>query len=185
MPSKEKPLLLSPVRTSAPISPRSSPLRNSCRPSADYNSASAQHLTHQLRPGSQPSISSLSDSPVTSRKSSMCTPKHPTTLGAHNPLGHGSNQVHQSSTHTWHLQAFPTSMHRLSEPSSLMFRVTYLILGNVSKTSLLILTHNSRRNPYLDIAPHLTQLLDPSAMREASWKKVAAWTEVSRTSRPS
>ena len=52
-------------------------------------------------------------------------------LEAHISLGHSSNQVHWSSTHTWHLWAFLTSTHRLSEPFSLMFRVTYPILGNV------------------------------------------------------
>ena len=119
------------VRTSAPISPRSSSLQNSCRPSADYDSALAQHLTHWLRPGSQPSISPPSDSPVTPQKSSSCTPKHPMMLGTHNPLGHSSNQVNRSLTHTWHLRAFLTSTHRLSEPCTLMFGVTYLILGNV------------------------------------------------------
>ena len=31
------------------------------------------------------------------------------------------------------------------------------------------------------VAPHLTWLLDPSTMREASRKKVAAWTEASQT----
>ena len=76
--------------------------------------------------------SSPSDLLVTSQKSSSCTPKCLTTLEAHNPLGHGSNQVHRSSTHMWHLWALPTSMHRLSEPSSLTFGVTYPILGNVS-----------------------------------------------------
>ena len=62
-------------------------------------------------------------------------------LEAHIPLGHGSNQVPQSLTHTWHLRAPLTLMHRLSEPFSLMFGVTYLILGNVSNDLLPTFTH--------------------------------------------
>ena len=55
----------------------------------------------------------------------------------------------------WHLWAFLTLTYRLSEPFTLTFRVTYLILGKrpYIMTFLLILTHISRRNPYLDTKP--------------------------------
>ena len=69
-----------------------------------------------------------------------------TMLEARNSLGHGSNQVHQSSTHTWHLRAFPTSMHRLSEPSSFSFGVLIRFL----ETSLM--THSVTSRNTLDHA---------------------------------
>ena len=74
-----------------------------------------------------------------------------TMLEACNSLGHGSNQVHQSLTHMWHLWAFPTSMHRLSEPSSFSFGVLIRFLETSLTTHSLILTQISWRNSYLDI----------------------------------
>ena len=110
--------------------------------------------------------SSPSDSPVTTRESSSCTLKCLTTLEAHNSLGHGSNQVHRSLTHMWHLQALPTSTHRLLEPSSLTFRVTSPILGDVSNDLFPLFTHISRRNLYLDSITRLIPTVKVSVHQE-------------------
>ena len=99
------------------------------------------------------------------------TLKRLTTLGTHNPLGHGSNQVHRSSTHTWHLWAFPTSTHRLSEPSSLTFGVIRFSETSLT-TSLLILTHNSQRNPYLDSITRLIPTVEVSVYQECTLRLV-------------
>ena len=88
------------------------------------------------------------------------------TLGVHISLGHGSSQVHRSSTHTWHLQAPPTSMNRLSEPFSLTFGVTYPILGDVSNDLFLTFTHISRRNLYLDSITRLLPTIKVSVHQE-------------------
>ena len=69
-----------------------------------------------------------------------------------------------SSTHMWHLQASLT--HRLLEPFSLMFGVTYPIIGNVSNDLLPTFTHIFRRNLYLDSIMRLLPTVEVSVHQE-------------------
>ena len=107
-----------------------------CENIADLQLITTQHwlkyLTSRLHPKSQPS-STLHPTRRSHPRSHLRTPQNVTmTLEAHNPLGHGSNQVHRSLTYMWHLRTLLTLMHRLLEPFSLTFGVISPILGDVS-----------------------------------------------------
>ena len=71
-------------------------------------------------------------------------------MGAYLPLGHSSNQVSQSLTRTWHLWASLTSTHRLSEPFSLIWSISFQLSETPLMNFLLLFICISQRNLYLD-----------------------------------
>ena len=135
-PRHPKNSLLFQARTSAPITPWLLFLQVP----ANLQLITIQHWHHptcQLHPRSHPS-----------RPRNVFP-----TIGAYIPLGHGSNQVSQSPTHMWHLQASLTSTHRLLEPSSLIWSILFWFSETSLMNCFLLFIYISQRNPYLDTNP--------------------------------